>query len=537
MEGKRSLPVLQERGTPTIKQGDPSIRMENQGERVEIKIAKAFLQQRYPLAQEGEILRQQVRTALEEQDEATLDKLALLLPTVEQPNLHLFQELAVEPSQRDIFEEHLANVQVTKGCRHDCTFCAASAEHKVEMMPFVAVLKIAEKKQVFDHELMEMRDRWEGEFKELKLTPERLFRHIDANLERLGAAIEHLNLGKGMMRQWLFYRREWQAIKAAGKVDGKIISFLFSVQQEIVYQDPALMFERGVDFLRMANDLSRMVLLKFKQTPLAKYVMMASENRSSDDDLEDTMIALDLAHGRPLQGITNYYDSDPFDYRDSTFLHKDGTPADFGDAFVALSSPIRPIHITTAGWPVRDAAANRAAEKIIEACRHEPMLIDQPRVSINPFEATARRDLVRYRENILHALEMLRPVKPLALLFHEGDDSMSPYEREVLEPVKNYLAIHRDEKGLVPGKWRHTDVMKSFFSGPMSTEGDKERDHDVMACMQGFHIWPDGTVQQQGIGYVPGEKIEPKNGRRIEKGSRPVAIGVRLYTPNPKGGI
>ena len=127
----------------TIRSEDPN--RENNTVLLE-KRAKAYLAQRYPLTSEGKTLRGEVVKALGYSDTKRVKELGIYLPTVENPQLHLFKDLECTPEQEEqLFGWDLANVQCTAGCTHDCLQCSTPPAEKMEIMPYAAVLKISEK--------------------------------------------------------------------------------------------------------------------------------------------------------------------------------------------------------------------------------------------------------------------------------------------------------------------------------------------------------------------------------------------------------
>ncbi len=226
--------------------------------------------------------------------------------------------------------------------------------------------------------------------------------------------------------------------------------------------------------------------------------------------------------------ITNFYDSDVFDYRDTTFPHADGTPADYGDVIKALASRMRPIHITTAGWPRADKVAQRAAEKIVSMDGYRE-LTSQTRISINKFEYRAKRDLEEYLEDMKNVIYTLRRLVPQILLFYEKDNPEDQeFIKKVIEPLTEFIDEGID--GFLATGF-HGDNIKlgtivapriSYFSGPLADEEHKDDHHDVAACMPGTHIWPDGTIAIQ--------KKDPGKPWNALRGSRPTPTGEKLYS-------
>ena len=287
--------------------------------------------------------------------------------------------------------------------------------------------------------------------------------------------------------------------------------------------------DTGIDFTRV-NPYEFAQLDDEKSAFSLKLKDAFSQHPISDvvhKELWDTRFLLDgwnlLRHH-----ITNYYDSDVFDYRDSTFPHADGTPADYGDVVEALASPIRPIHITTAGWPRSDLVAQRAAEKIVSFDDYRN-LTSRTRVSVNKFEYRAKRDFREYLEDMKNVVYTLRRLVPTVLLFYEKDNpDDQEFITKVIEPLTEFIDEGKD--GFLATGF-HGDKIKlgtiitpriSYFSGPMEDEKHKEDHHDVAACMPGTHIWPDGTIAEQ--------KKDPAKPWMALRGSRPKPTGQKLYS-------
>ena len=206
-----------------------------------------------------------------------------------------------------------------------------------------------------------------------------------------------------------------------------------------------------------------------------------------------------IEHG--IKNIQNYYDSDVFDYKDRTFLHSDGTPADFGDVARLIASETRPIHITTAGWSKTDKTAQLAAEKIVSM---GSSFFEKNRLSINQTEVRARKNLDTYLEDTLNTIETLLPLGLEVLIFDDKEDKKySEYSLKIKEWVE------KKNTGLV--QISHKSI--SAYSGHSKDEKHTDDHHDIMACMPGIHIWPDGTVAEQSH--------DSERHTRAPKGSRP----------------
>lgn len=423
------------------------------------RIAKAFLKQRYALSPEGDVLREQVRLALERKDAETLDLLKSRLPTVEQPHLELFADIALDAlEQREVFTD-LANIQVTKGCSHKCTFCAAGSADKVETMPYPAILKIAKLKKAFDDER------------------ERRYQELLPKIERIRTAVEKA-ADEDLARI--------EQAAAAGKIPG--------------YRVLGARDER-------------------KSAPARLWPSVAQRVMRDDPDYQE-MFALGVIDRFVKEGskaprvhVTNYYDSDPFNYRDASFVHEDGQPADYGDVVRALATPERPVHITTAGWKRGDKISQAAAEKIAELYRANPGALSNPRISINPSELTARKSHAIYLEDMMDVIRRMESIGPELLLFRQDAEGNvdAEFEKNVIDPiVKEFPQL------------KHARPIVSRYSGPNASPEAVEDHHDVMACMPGSHINPDGSISVQDR--------DDKESRLAKKGARPRPTGKVAFT-------
>jgi len=489
----------EEKASDTEKSG-----VESEG-RIDWKIARAFNANRYPLSEEGQKFKKDVQEALrryEKGDKKPLEALKERLPTVEHPHLELFTDFDLTREQElKTFGPDLACVQVTKGCRHQCEHCAIDARKKVEFMPFAAVLKINEEVKKNIGEFPKMFEEWKRlfvkclnngsmnkEWEELKTQP---VRWLDPDDEY------------GIFRY--FY-----VSPSADPLDSK----RFDKEMAILYEKAHRIYESiHPEIAEQEEYLIRTGLLK--KYPESEFLEVNLTIGGSDDLKEKP------AH------LTHYYDNDPFDYRDTTFLHEDGTPADYGDVFIVSMPNSGSIEITTAGWPQDDVTAQRAAEKIVKAIiSFGPARRDTVRVSIHPFErGTSKGDSKKYREDVENTLRTLSVVGPQPVVINSDDaDEQSRFVREILLPLSEDIGdiISIAEK-LRAAKDERASL--SHFSGRAKKDG-LDNGNDVMACMEGIHISPDGHIAEQGENCA--DISHP------EKETRPQPLGYRLYTLEPK---
>lgn len=411
---------------------------------------------------------------LQEGDREKLANLSSSIPTVENPQLHLFKDISLSAEDREkILGLELANIQITKGCSHKCEFCAAGAASKVQMMPFVAVLKLGQLKKEIDGEDEEATADWQ--------------RILDKR------------------QQWREERRKPGPLRVVGVSTVSDVLKIAGVRLNPEdLKDP---------------ELHPYLSAVYENHPVKKYLEKARKGLLVGDE------ALNLYES----SITNYYDSDPFDYRDATFLHQDGTPADYGDVFNALATNIRPIYITTAGWSRHNKLAQRAMGKIIDANQNAPGRLANARLSISPYELRARQSTHEYVEDSKRNIDDFAELRSKGIvdgivdenvLFFCPDDD-EQFKNEVVQPLEEYI------KGKYP-HLRHIRPNISFYSGPMADPDLEGKHHDVMACMGGYHIWPDGTIAMQSYDKL-GSKGRSIHRRQVQKGERPIATGGKAF--------
>ncbi|MBI4357082.1 MAG: hypothetical protein HY559_04330 [Gammaproteobacteria bacterium] len=418
------------------------------------KIARGFVNSRFPLSEEGENLRQQVLKA----NDAELLRLASEeLPTVEEPKLWLFRDLNLNVQKKYFyFYIDIQNIQITKGCSHQCSFCAANAAQKIQFMPFPAVFKLAEVLQ-------------KGR-KELSLQFDQAWNNWVSDIQsEFGVDIQNDKEREDFIKSLKITRLSEKLID--------LYSEQFSLHRCI--GDNNFPYSKSFYFLKEILD-----------------------QKALKEELTRSR------RGYLNRQLTNYYDSDSFDYRDSDFLHKDGTPAHFGDVVrVLTSSTNKKIHITTAGWPKGSKLAQLAAKDIVAQYIEGREILDSVRYSVNKSERLARRNLEEYRDNVMANLQVLAVIAPEVMIFKDDTEDFDAFREIVVEPVEEFA------KSL---KLNIVRFPISGFSGREAGPG-KKSNHDVMACMHGWHVWPDGTLAWQET------PLEDFN--EAEKGQRPKPIG------------
>lgn len=408
-----------------------------------------FLRIKYPLSEEGEILKNKILNG-ENINESEI-------PTVENPRPELFKDLELEEGEKEkYFGPELSNIQVTKGCTHQCTFCAAGSEKEVQVMPFPAIIKIAKEKRIFDEIL-------KAQFNDLQ----------SLIVKESGNSITDFSkMSFDEKRDFLINNKD---------ICKKI--------SEIFYNHPFLK-----NIKKIYPQQGQINIFQFS------YEKNNEENIAESFLLMPFLILKEIANNG-IKNIPNYYDNDVFDYKDRTFLHSDGTPADFGDVAKLFASETRPIHITTAGWSKTDKIAQRAAEKIVQMGAN---FFDDNRLSINQTEIRARKNLDIYLEDILNVIETLSPIGLEILIYDNNED---PKYSEFCFKIREKI------NGMNTNLIKISNNAISAYSGHSKDEKHADDHHDVMACAPGIHIWPDGTIAEQ--------PHDTERYNRAPKGSRP----------------
>lgn len=514
MSEKFRLPLVDQRMKP---EAAPSAEKER---RIELKIARAFIKNRFPLSKDGEALRKKLESAVQEYEHGNtkpLEQLKGHVPTVEHPRLELFQNFDLTKEQKLLtFGPQLSCVQVAKGCRHQCEHCAVSARKNVEYMPFAAVLKIAEELK-------------ESEGKDTKL------------IEEWKTKVTDFLINGPLNNEWKLLKQEYAKHSKLPDDDFAVLKMLCRRNEQTVFQ--------FVEAIR-AQFKDDVALLEGAGI-LRPYI---NRQEMSTNVSGDYIIPWPLRDTKP--GLVHYWDSDPFDYRDTTFLHEDGTPADYGDVFLAHMSVTKDIGITTAGWPKNDTVSQRAAEKIVSAIRPleekreelfrkgggsfsgEGPRWDHVRVSIHPFErGISRGDMSRYSEDMENVVRTLEAIKPEFVFIKSDDEALqTQFVHEVVSPlmerIRDLPYASKEFEAKVTGKSKISGHEKwtsvSHFSGRSKKESTEEQ-WDVMACMEGNHIRPDGSVEKQEACLIHFGPKDENAYWAVPQGARPKPLGLSLY--------
>ena len=396
---------------------------------IDFRIASAFLRQRYPLSSAGMELKEKVRYEIEHGSLSS--ELIEQLPTVENLRLELFADFDLTPEQElKIFGWDLSCIQTHKGCTHQCEICYKDAGRKLEMMPFAAIAKIAKKKLKYDKMGVNEWLVWQ---------------------KRL--------LDKGILDIYKF----WPPKFFRGRRD-EIMSLVKILLAEWEDYSPKV--------LMMRPFLESMPLRELK----INYLHSVPVN-----------------YGSVHYSLFTYDDNDPLDYRDSTFLHTDGTLADYGDVFHLMATSLRPISITTAGWFSEDNVACRAMKKIVDECKESPEYGDL-RISVHRYERHIKADVDKYLDEIVRMIRESASLETIVNLYYDRGNKQ---EIRVINMLTGFFEkILIEELGV-----KNTD--KRIITSPVSfeygraqqlQEGDDYDAWDPDQNLCGIHIRPDGLV-------------------------------------------
>lgn len=439
--------------------------------------ATAFIHQKYPLSPLGRELRTRVGNALAANDMDQLKLIQSHLPTVENPEMKLFEDLKLTDEQAEsiLGYKKLAFIQTTKGCSHNCLFCAAGSEHRVSIMPSPAILKIGEVIKRFDGQ-PNIRGLWKS--------------WEETILKETGIDLRSGNTMEAVRRE-----QEYFLCNADGEF-GAIQNLLQIYRGHPIsgYFDDEWFMEK------YRKDIRQVDHTDFRRTFFSRKGLF------------------------PLY-VTNYFDSDPFDYRDSASPHQDGTPADYSDVVKALATDLRLIHITTAGWRKSDRVAQRAGEKIVILAQQHPELFGGIRISVNKTEGMAQQDLGEYLSQIENVIKTLQDADPeVLLIYDERAPNINAFRKKVVIPLKQFIHEINLEGNNHPAI-KTTTYTPSYYSGRMADKKREATDRDIMSIMPGMHIWPDGTIAFQ-TGKRGASPFE-------DKGHRPKPIGLNIFPGNP----
>jgi hypothetical protein len=403
-----------------------------------IKIAKAFLRQKYPLTAEGESLKKDIEQVLVRNDLPWLRGNVWQLPTVENERRELFAELNGNKFIfSHIFGSDFATIQTHNGCSHQCQeFCYASAGKRIcNRIPYMAAFKIALEKRCQDSRLLKISFNWLKMIKDIGL--------IDKN---------------GLEQQ--------KKIKAMNSRE--FFGFMLSIEK-LADTHPVRAYPiRWPAYAQIDFDLIWHKYLSFLPMEIFSF-------RSQ---------------------ILTYIDNDPLEYFDRNFCHDDGTYADYGDIFNIFTTPIRPIYISTAGWQSTNKYAECSVEKILQIYKDNKLSLYGFRLSINKNEVLARTNYPAYIENLKRMINILFPALGEDLYFSIFYDPRIEGDIKWAESVHNEIESFAQERF---GKSLGIDnyVKISHSSGLAYDQRYAKEDFNVDTGDWGYHIHPDGRVYYQ----------------------------------------
>lgn len=400
-------------------------------------------------------------------------------------------------------------------------------------MPFMAILKIEQAKKTFYQKLRNLREEINVMAAEKKDggVLEVLMEQREALIAR-GFSPQLLDDLLQKLRSFFALEDQYMAgldIPLSSKAYEDYQTILYclpdDIDEEVGHEGIEAIYKGILGLLEHYKDTERPQRGDQQSRSLAQDVAAILWNRKQLFPTFETLLF--VYAGRDKSPTTNYYDSDPLDYRDKNFLHADGTMADFGDV-VELLTQTQLVHVTTAGWNPKDKIAGKAARKIARIAKSK---LPNLRLSVNPYEVQALKSYERYLESITENVEILTPVLREVLFFlrstltevggkkyYKTDPEHQRFHLEVVVPIVRMIEKHNKSLGLRADssyiKIIYATV--SDFSGPSAVKGSE--DHDVMACMPGLHIWPDGTVSLQA-----GSNLD-----KVPLGSRPTPTGAKL---------
>jgi hypothetical protein len=443
---------------------------------------------RHPLTEEGKIFLEKARATLSNPNASTAEVQKALhqFPTIEEPHLEYFEDVMVgiplEEKGRIIASLNV--IQVTKGCSHQCIHCAVSADPKVQIMPYITALKIA---QIIKRDLPIIREKIEREFKatgaeiigELRagiVNSEKIARHL-LTFNGYGLAF---SIVPGNPYYQHFFRKFWALVYFEPRnLDGPEI--VTERYRHLAWQlSRQNSMERKVELLK--REIEELIMNQTDHVLLNGNDKNLPEGWRLDDFLTSTKYEYDGVYVRDLihdvikmQAFGTYDDSDPFDYRDINIRDKEGNKANYGDVVSAMATILDvPVSeqvqgIVSAGWNVSDSTARRAAEKM-------KRLGAKISISVHFYGAQARNDPERYRESLKMVIRTLHP--------HIKFRIYGKKEIALIQGLYSELGI--SEK---PKFSRFT--FEAVAVGRAKQFGTKERSHQFI---QGYFILPNGDI-------------------------------------------
>lgn len=455
-----------------------------------VRLAMAFIKQKYPLTLEGQLFKSQVTDLIINDDFAGIKEIEAMLPTVENPHSEYFADFELDKEEilKYLGFNGLQIFQTTKGCLHYCKHCCFAAGQKVEIMPFAAVVKFAEISHGLEEEARAAYNEWLDYLANLIGSEFLEFREVSQAYIENRTTLDDLNFYKDLI---------WEMLCAKFGSPEQTKNTLYQIYQE---SHIATYFPVPAEYLDN-TDFDDFTYQSYSQC------LYGSHNPNFDD------IA-----------IVNYFDNDVFSYRDANFRHEDGSSADYADVFMTIATELRPIHITTAGWFLNDAVAQRAANKLVAHLKEYPEHLAYIRISISPYERVAVQDYDLYFKMMINVIITLKDLCPEVIF--ETDERMEPtqalaYQQKVLDPLR---AIINDLNKDVPDDefWNKVKINDkwtiSYFSGRMAS--DDAVDDPYIGIPSEFNILHPYIVQPDGL------ILEDKN---EYKGQLPTSTGKYLF--------
>ncbi len=542
------LPIQQQKIEDIFKNPEKS-KTENEVP-LEIRLAKAFLHQRYPLTKEGLELKDRVSLAMKTRDLDALRKLRDELPTIENPRSELFRELICgEEDCEDILGSRLTTIQTSKGCRHGCLHCAASAGKKVGYMPYMGAVKLYEMIGINQEKIERLWPSWEEELS--KLPEGEALPLMDKTWElaqKLKSMIEADPDLNSLGTSFFSFKNQLNFFEKRIPSYFALSTNFFDLYRERNDFLPKVFWEIFDELEDTYNKARSIAEKKYAEHPIHR--LLQSRASSVNDSSFGHTIPLSIQDF--LIPLMHHADSDPFDYRDTSFLHDNGSPADYAD-IVALhiKSGRKDMQFTTAGWQMAldengvkkpgDKVAQRAAEKLVSIARENPDLIGG-RISITPFERTYGKDMEGYYKHMRNVLitlagateedlatdkEIKPPMHLQAIFLYDEDLNPHPgFLEKVAKPLQELcerLGISRNAY-YNEGKENKGMGKISRFSGRAASDKQAIEDYDVMGCLPGYTIEPDGKVLFQSM----------EADMNVHKGVERKFIGVKMFEVEPK---
>ncbi len=423
-------------------------------DKVLIRIAKAFLRQSYPLSEEGTALKDDVKWVLESNDLVWLRGNLWRLPTVERPHGKLFAELDFGSlGAAEVMGHKLITIQSHLGCTHQCEgFCDSCAPRKItRTMPFAAILKLAKEKHCRDRRFARIMLNFLDNLKRHRVMPEG-------------------EMEGGIMNMGLLPRDERE-------LDARI-------QEMKGYE--------FIKFIRAVDDVCELhpIASIFRQWPMPS---MTDAKSKLQHVWRYYWHYVPVMARSMMQPIHNFNGNDPIEYRNLDFLHMDGTPANFGDVFHYLTTMIRPIFLSTAGWLPSNLVAERAARRMMEVYRNDKWYSGGVRLTVKRYEILARTDPTAYVENLKRMITLFWPMVP------DDFDVEIYYDPKIAGDIAWAESIcdqleHFAQSDLGGSLGIDTLVEVSHKLGRAYDPRYAETDHDSTGDAWGYHILPDGRV-------------------------------------------